>query len=98
MTPVKPTDANCVLMPPKGHEDTVVPLHVYRYKDPETGVTQVYSLWEPTEKERLMLLSGLPVMLCIVGEHFPPVGVTVAANLDRITYTDEQLRQQRKTT
>jgi len=36
-----------------------------------------YSFWRPSWKERLMLLAGVPVRLCIASTAHPPVSLTV---------------------
>jgi len=81
---IQPKDANLVLTPPEGCAENVVPLHVFTCAE-KGHSRQTYSLWEPNEEERLALMMGLPIMICILGDQFPPMAVGVAKELDTVT-------------
>jgi hypothetical protein len=88
MNPIIPADTNLRLAPPTGQEDKVNTLHAVATT--AWGQNCIATLWQPEEKELLGLLSGLPVILLIMGESHPPVYVGVCTEPDRVTNPTEQ--------
>lgn len=73
---------NKLLLPPVGTRD-VAALHVKEYDHPTHG-KMVMSVWELTEEERTVLLTGGVVTLHVMGQTHPPValGVSVVDKTD----------------
>lgn len=76
MKPIKTRHTNKVLGAPEGWDalkhGPCVGLPIC-----QTGDPYMYSWWAPTWRERLAILFGRPVQMCIVGEKHPPVSVEV---------------------
>ena len=82
MRPFKPKGANVVFGAPEGREDNVMPLPVI-----DTG-KELYSFWQPDEKEIAALKVGGIIRLCVVGRDHPVVA------LDVTLYTAEELKEE----
>lgn len=48
----------------------------------ETEDPYMYSWWNLTFKERIKILFGKPVRLCVVGKSHPPVALQVSSSTD----------------
>lgn len=77
MKPIHTNATNKILNAPDNWEDAhdaeCVGLPVY------VNSIYIYSWWKLTCKERLLLLLGRPIQLCIVGRTHAPVALQVAA-------------------
>ncbi len=74
MQPVRHKNTNAILGSPPGWNETrhgpCIGLPVIQTEDP-----YYYSFWKTTWRERLAILFGRPVRLCVVGEAHPPVAL-----------------------
>lgn len=68
-------EANNKFVAPKGMEDTIFDLHVWRGDDSE-GVPNIISCWEPTDEEIQEIIETRKVWLFIQGVSMPPVSVS----------------------
>ena len=77
MKPIYTKYTTCVLGAPKDWESAkhglCIGLPVRATDDP-----YVYSWWRLTWRERLAVLFGRPVRLCVVGSTMPPVALEVS--------------------
>lgn len=75
MTPLKTEHTNLVLGAPQGWNANAhgpcIGLPVLMQDD--EGLRTFYSYWTGTWRERLAILFGRPVRLCVVGQSHPPV-------------------------
>lgn len=67
-------EANNVFVAPKGMEESVFDLHVYK-ENTDDGVPIILSCWEPSEEEIQYILEHKKVWLWIYGVGMPPVSV-----------------------
>jgi len=79
MRPIKTRHTNKVLGAPKGWDNInngpCIGLPVCMTEDPF-----IYSWWRASWRERLAILFGRPVRMCIAGELQPPVSLEVSAD------------------
>lgn len=75
MTPLKTEHTNAVLNAPQEWDANThgpcagLPVLVHE----DDGMRTFYSYWSATWTERLSVLLGRPVRLCVVGQSHPPV-------------------------
>lgn len=74
MKPIKTPHTNAILGAPPGWNEAqhgpCIGLPVLQTEDP-----YFYSYWATTWRERLSILIGRPVRLCVVGGSHPPVSM-----------------------
>ena len=69
---------NHIFKPPSGFQQTeeitigMLPVYVSRN---DAGLTEIASVWQPTEEELDLLLKGAVVVLRVLGETMPPVSL-----------------------
>jgi len=76
MRPIKTPACNAVLGAPAGWDIALgkcVPLHVHS----DDSLLLVYSWWALTWRERISLLFGKSVRVCVVGCTMPPTALDV---------------------
>ena len=81
MTPIKTPSTNLVLGAPKDWDQrsngTCKGLPVIATEDP-----RFYSFWRASWRERIAVLFGQPVRLCVVGGSHPPVRIDLGNATD----------------
>lgn len=69
------------MISPTGMEDECGTLEIYDSHDPIWG-NQMQSAWMPDDEERAAIAAGAPVILFIIGDMHPVVGLTVGNAAD----------------
>jgi hypothetical protein len=76
MRPIKTDACNATLGAPASWDTalgTCAPLHVHK----DDSLLLVYSWWALTWRERISLLFGKSVRVCVVGRTMPPIALDV---------------------
>jgi hypothetical protein len=83
MKPIKTERFDGVYGAPKNFEEEIGGLPYYRVANEYFEVSEIFSVWEPTEEERRKIFEGSNILISQLGEPIRPMAVELT-DLKRI--------------
>lgn len=79
MNPIKTKRYDGVYGAPTGLENEIGGLPYYREKHSTLDTNIIFSIWEPTTKERKLIAAGHNILVGQVGEPIHPISLQITA-------------------